>query len=970
MKGIYTKVALLAAGVLLLASCAKDDLSGAGASEGTVTFRTVMPASYATRVAGDGTTAEYLHYAVYASGETTPLMTSADAANIRFENLEATLTLRLALGRTYDVIFWADAYEEGAEDTPYTLNWAAQTIGVSYDGAQANDEKRDAFYGAVVGLKIEGPVSEDVTLKRPFAQVNVGVTDRAAWEASTGGDYASLQCGLTVTNAGTTLDLLTGMVTGAATAEFAATAVQVGTLTAGNVTCDYLSMNYVLVGAEQLLSDCTIRLVDGTEREIRATNVPMQGNYRTNIYGALLTGVGEWNVTIDPGFDGDETYSELQLAAQNGGEVTLEENVELEQPLRVETGKTLVINLDGGSITYTGTESGGAIDVYGELIINGEGTVDGGKGATVTAVAAMSADAKVTINGGHYKVGADASGQWNDCIYAKSGGQIIINGGTFESAVAGPAGIYTVLNVNNGDPGTITVYGGTFINYDPATGDDNLGNTGNGKFLAEGYISERIGTDPDTYEVRKAPQATVGSTTYTSLAEAVENAQDGEEIVVSGEFREDVQISKRVTIRSASETEPVRIKSVNCTSAGGPVVFEGVEFYGAPASGASVYVTGSATFRNCHFAQESDVANNTRPIEVMPTGDVVIEGCTFDRNKAVAYFNPVGENGSLTIRNSTFARGISVELQNAGQPIYSIPVIEGCTLMDVSFTSQSGATDVESLSAEEKTFANAVLRNNEFSPLAGFDGDKVRAYISGQRQAINDPLPLATIGGGVYDSLHEAVDNIKEGDTVELEGGFDLTSELNFNVSVNLVGNDVTLTGAPVRFNGENVTVSGITFDNGTNATGNGSAVYVSSNKCKNIVFENCTFTNSEWDAIQLTDRDIESITIRNCTFRNTEEGGYRYIHLELRDNGQYAVNPTAKLTIENCTFENVSKTYCKDSAITIVGFDFDNMNIRNNIVKGDGADALSTSIIWICDGIDFGSLMSLEDINQKFLAE
>ena len=40
---------------------------------------------------------------------------------------------------------------------------------------------------------------------------------------------------------------------------------------------------------------------------------------------------------------------------------------------------------------------------------------------------------------------------------------------------------YPIVGADN--DGTITVTGGTFVNYDPSTGDDNLG----GSFVADGY---------------------------------------------------------------------------------------------------------------------------------------------------------------------------------------------------------------------------------------------------------------------------------------------------------------------------------------------------------------------------------------------------------------------------------------------------------------------------------------------------
>ena len=72
------------------------------------------------------------------------------------------------------------------------------------------------------------------------------------------------------------------------------------------------------------------------------------------------------------------------------------------------------------------------------------------------------------------------------------GGNIVIEGGFFYTNYNW-RGFYYVLNQKNNNPGTITVKGGTFVNYDPSQGDDNLG----GSFVADGYsvVSEKHGDD-------------------------------------------------------------------------------------------------------------------------------------------------------------------------------------------------------------------------------------------------------------------------------------------------------------------------------------------------------------------------------------------------------------------------------------------------------------------------------------------
>ena len=104
--------------LLSTASCADekfvDELAG---GETTVTFNAQLPTGLQTRVAGDGLTATTLSYAVYEQGKTTPLITSED--EVTFENHQATVSLRLAAGKTYDFLFWADSYGEGDTENPH-----------------------------------------------------------------------------------------------------------------------------------------------------------------------------------------------------------------------------------------------------------------------------------------------------------------------------------------------------------------------------------------------------------------------------------------------------------------------------------------------------------------------------------------------------------------------------------------------------------------------------------------------------------------------------------------------------------------------------------------------------------------------------------------------------------------------------------------------------------------------------------
>ena len=124
-----------------------------------------------------------------------------------------------------------------------------------------------------------------------------------------------------------------------------------------------------------------------------------------------------------------------------------------------------------------------AVKVSGEgtkVTITG-GYYDGGSGGNNVCVAAFNG-ATVTIKDGTFTVGGDAEGKGNSVIYSYDG-NIIIEGGFFYTNYTYDNKYY-VLNQKNDHPGTITVKGGTFVNYDPSKGDDYLQPT---NFVAEGY---------------------------------------------------------------------------------------------------------------------------------------------------------------------------------------------------------------------------------------------------------------------------------------------------------------------------------------------------------------------------------------------------------------------------------------------------------------------------------------------------
>ena len=279
------------AAAVLATSCAKE-LQSVAEGDVNVTFAVGTP-EIATRAYSDGTTATDLQYAVYdAKGDLL-----ADLTGTQTINISTTVELKLTTGNTYTVAFWADS-----EDAPYTVDFEAKSVSVDYAGVKSNDENLDAFY-AWYTFTVTGTQTETVELKRPFAQLNVGTADLDASESA---GYVPTTSTVTVSNVYSTLNFATGAVDGATAITFAENDIPAGEEfpVAGY---EYLAMNYLLVAADKALVEVEFTYSDAANNAKTRTvgSVPVQRNYRTNIYGNILTSDVDLNVVIKPEYDGE-----------------------------------------------------------------------------------------------------------------------------------------------------------------------------------------------------------------------------------------------------------------------------------------------------------------------------------------------------------------------------------------------------------------------------------------------------------------------------------------------------------------------------------------------------------------------------------------------------------------------------------------------------------------------------------------
>ena len=311
----YSMMAAMA--LLLLSACSSDDeLSQGNGNEALVSFNVELSGGMQNKAISDGTTAKNL--TVHVFDENGTYLSELDKT-VELNEKKKSVSINLVKGKTYSFLFWASVNKE---NSPYSFGVDGKTITVDYNDAKANDKSRDAFLGVVKNKAVEASFEENVTLKRPFAQINF-LTDDIADAGKNGLTIdENTHSSITLSKVATTLNPFTNTVGGFTEAEVifgeAAIPALSETVTMGSApdakTYNYLGTAYFLVPAEgenpnagkdqAMLNSATLKIKDINGEGLKVENVPVQWNYRTNIYGSLLTATGNFNVTIVPDYDG------------------------------------------------------------------------------------------------------------------------------------------------------------------------------------------------------------------------------------------------------------------------------------------------------------------------------------------------------------------------------------------------------------------------------------------------------------------------------------------------------------------------------------------------------------------------------------------------------------------------------------------------------------------------------------------
>ena len=364
-------------------------------------------------------------------------------------------------------------------------------------------------------------------MTRPFAQLNWGTDDL---EAKVLGDLLKSLTASVKVSSGlyTAMDVLSGEVDAATAVSDAVEfgAVAFSALPAQTFPVEgysLIAMDYLLAGDGTI--DCELDFDNGLNPVV-VNAAPVQVNYRTNIYGSLLTAPADFNIKVDNNFETPDNNIEATVVvktpeelldaitnAEDGDEIELAADMTMPMTGYVELSKDVTLTVPEG-VTITTARQGNTanfvvnpgatvtlkgegayegdnriFDVDGTLVVDGPSfttttktrgsaiTVNNGgaltfKSGEITAAnTALWIEGKVEIDGGVIKSNNSASdpevgsGQWAYCVRLMTeGAEVTINGGEIKGVQG------AVANKS----GKLTINGGYFHTHPSFTTSDNF----------------------------------------------------------------------------------------------------------------------------------------------------------------------------------------------------------------------------------------------------------------------------------------------------------------------------------------------------------------------------------------------------------------------------------------------------------------------------------------------------------------
>lgn len=197
----------------------------------------------------------------------------------------------------------------------------------------------------------------------------------------------------------------------------------------------------------------------------------------------------------------------------------------------------------------------------------------------------------------------------------------------------------------------------------------------------------------------------------------------------------------------------------------------------------------------------------------------------------------------------------------------------------------------------------------------------------------------ATYPAASASELKNALNNAKDGDTIELTGSISLNEPItvNKNVTIKSVGGAV-LSGKALEIgSNNNVTLQGITFKSPRTAENKGISLKATGYNGK-LIIDKCTFEEPQWSSIDITANASASITIKNCTFNVPEASnlaGHKYDSLTCKSTTDETQNNAADSKLARGAHSVLCITGADGTSLVMTG------NTFNGLANCDASNAI-----------------------------
>ena len=907
-----------AAGMLFATSCSNDELDAVqSGNEAQVSFSLGLEGGIATRAISDGKSADVLVYAVFdKDGNRLSNIQAVTKTGVTFPTTES---ITLAKGQTYKVAFWA----QDGDCKAYTVDTDKMSVAVNYandENKVNNDETRDAFF-KTVEFTVTGSTSIDVELKRPFAQINVGVT-KADWEAAVASGIKVAQSSVVIENAATELNLLDGTVSGETKVSYDLANIpsdpailQVDTDGDGvKEEYNWLSMSYILpsaapTGYEKAALENVAFVFESNGEPIEfkegLNNVPVQRNWRTNIVGKILTGDITFNIVIDEEFEDDHN---VELPYATIGDVVYKSFAEA--MAAVKDGETIKLV---GETTLDGVADGNLFTIKDKSItidLNGYGFVatvpDVTKNSSIFYVAKNSG---LTIVGeGNVKVTTNEAPNVLAAFINNDGGTVNLKGGNWTmTALESPDALIPTFvdNNSNVNDATLNIYDGTytfhrnlFRNFANAAGHNNnatvatiniYGGTFNGRESDAGAIWNQRPSEntPDGAGIINVMGGTFNNVNINDdfsgvvyvnnqeeLNNALANANTHTVMLGAGKYvpslyNNDIPARKSLTIIGSEGTQFAYTGSNDA----GQLALAGFENF---------------TIRNCEILKRENVKDWGMVVfgsSNNPDGVYTIENCTFNGvGTQGIYINEQASGATYNILNCTFDGDFGTEgaiTIQTNKDVDHIVNVKGCTFNNIPDTSHRIF-----LAKTADGFYYGWTLNTESKAYSAYDLATLVAMRYTNIELADGEYDVYGCGGKTL-TLNGSTKAV-----LKLYNDGEDGCDYAFGDAGTGVGN-ITFNGLTINTTSNNGNYKGFAYMKGTFNNCNFVGAY-SLNNANDFVFNKCTFDFKNgyfwtWGANSVTfdgctfngnSKNIlahgwasTTITINNCTFAATEVG-------------------------------------------------------------------------------------------------